>query len=50
MTSVIPMVRWHESEMVAISRSMGASRTGDEDWSKSRTFTWGTPLTQLRGQ
>ena len=28
-TSVIQIVRWYVSEMVAISRSVGAARTGD---------------------
>ena len=44
--SAIPMVRWYVVAMVIIRRSVGATRSKEEDWSKPITFTWGPPLAQ----
>ena len=50
MTSVIKNVGWYVAAMEKISRSMGDSRTGEEDWSKPIPFTGFPLLAQLRGQ
>ena len=49
-TSAIPIVSWYVAAMEIISRSVGVDRTGDEDWPKSITFTWGPLLAQWRGK
>ena len=46
MKSAIQMVRGYVEAMEIIRQSVGADRTGEEDWYKSMSFNWGPQFSQ----